>query len=184
MEEWMDQQWRGGREKRMPENAHAAPSAITPHLVAQDAAAAIAFYERAFGATVLFRMDTPDGSKIVHSTLSLNGGVILLCDDFSKQNDGRPAAHTVDRAVGITLHLNVADVDASWNRAIEAGATVVMPLDDMFRGDRYGIVADPFGHRWSLSTPQRTATEDELKAGGEKYAPTEKFTLLPSYPSL
>lgn len=157
----------------MSEHTAPTPSPITPHLSATPAADAIAFYERAFGATLLFRMDTPDGKKIVHSSLSINGGVLMLCDDFS--DDPTPAKPAIGpRSMGITLHLNVADVDAAWKRAVDAGALVVMPLDDQFWGDRYGILADPFGHRWSMSTPVKKATDEELRAGGEKYFPPKK----------
>jgi PhnB protein len=145
--------------------------AISPYLTVDDAARAIDFYRRAFGAAEQRRQTTPDGKKIIHAALELAGGVVFLSDDFPEMKGG--AARSA-RALGgspVTIHVNLPDVDAVWQQAVAAGATVVMPLADMFWGDRYGVLEDPFGHRWSLGTPKRVATAAELDAGARAAFP-------------
>jgi PhnB protein len=141
------------------------PPPVSPYLTVADAPKAIDFYKRAFGASELFRNTTPDGAKVVHAQLSINGGLVMMSDDFPEMNGG----HCRDpRAIGgtpVTIHLDLKDVDATWKQAVDAGAKVVMPLGDMFWGDRYGIVEDPFGHRWSLSTRKKQATQADIDAG-------------------
>jgi PhnB protein len=137
---------------------------IAPYLTVADANAAIEFYKKAFGATETFRMPAPDG-RVLHCSLALNGGVVMLSDDFEK---GAGETHAPG-AAPITLHLNVADVDAAFAQAVKAGATVTMPLADMFWGDRYGRLRDPFGHNWSLSTHQRDVGPAEMKAAVEQH---------------
>jgi uncharacterized glyoxalase superfamily protein PhnB len=134
---------------------------FAPHLVCAGAADAIAFYEKAFGAEPLMRMDGPDGT-VMHASLNINGAMVTLVDE------NRDMGMLGPKALGgtaVTLHLKVDDVDAWAARAQAAGATVVLPVADMFWGDRYGIVEDPFGHRWSMATPYRDTplTEEELK---------------------
>ena len=145
------------------------PPPVAPYLCVQDSGAAIEFYRRAFGAHELFRNTTPDGNKVIHATISINGGLVMMSDDFPEMNGG----HCRDpRAIGgtpVTIHLDLPDVDATWKAAVDAGATVVMPLDDMFWGDRYGIVEDPFGHRWSLATRKKQATPADIEAGTRKH---------------
>ncbi|MUL85840.1 MULTISPECIES: VOC family protein [unclassified Mycolicibacterium] len=135
--------------------------AVTPHLVVDDAAAAIDFYVKAFDATELGRMPGPDG-KLVHAALTINGSTVMLNDDFPEFNDGKS---TTPRALGgtpVTIHLTVTDVEAKFAKAVEAGAEVVMPLEDQFWGDRYGMVRDPFGHQWSLGQPVREVSPEEI----------------------
>jgi len=123
---------------------------ITPHLAIRDrrAAEAIDFYTRAFGARELHRVPTEDG-RIMHCHLEINGGALMLNDDFPEYRGGGEAP----APEGVTLHLQVPDVDAFWQQAVGAGATVTMALEDQFWGDRYGQVQDPFGHRWSIGAP-------------------------------
>ena len=125
---------------------------VTPHLTIGEnrAAEAIDFYKTAFDAEELTRHLADDGKRLMHAHLKLNGGSVMLNDDFPEYGGG-PAG--VPAAV--TLHLQVADPDSWFNRAIEAGAMVRMPLDDQFWGDRYGQVQDPFGHRWSIGGPTK-----------------------------
>lgn len=135
--------------------------AVIPHLVVDDSAAAIDFYVKAFGATELGRMPGPDG-KIVHAAVAINGFTVMLNDDFPEFNDGKS---TTPKALGgtpVTIHLTVTDVDEKFARAVEAGAEVVMALDDQFWGDRYGVVRDPFGHQWSLGQPVREVSPEEI----------------------
>lgn len=135
--------------------------AVTPHLVVDDAAAAIDFYVKAFGATELGRVPGPDG-RLVHAALTLNGATVMLNDDFPEYNDGKSQT---PRALGgspVTIHLTVTDVEARFAQAVDAGAEVVMPLEDQFWGDRYGMVKDPFGHQWSLGQPVREVSPEEI----------------------
>jgi PhnB protein len=122
---------------------------ITPHLLIRDrrAAEAIDFYIAAFGARELHRVPTPDG-RLMHCHLTINGGSVMLNDDFPEYR-GAPGGEPE----GVTLHLQVEDVDALWTQAVAAGASVTMALEDQFWGDRYGQLQDPFGHRWSIGAP-------------------------------
>jgi PhnB protein len=136
--------------------------AVTPHLVVDDAAAAIDFYVKAFGATELGRVPGPDG-KLVHAALTINGATVMLNDDFPEFNDGKSTTPTALGGTPVTIHLTVTDVEAKFAKAVEAGAEVVMPLEDQFWGDRYGMVRDPFGHQWSLGQPVREVSPEEIE---------------------
>jgi len=135
-------------EPRAPLTSLPPPAPLTPHLVIAGAKGALAFYERAFGAEVRYLQETPD-DKVMHADVRLpNGGVFYVCDDFSGGNEFRPPV-----ALGgtpVTIHLELQDVDEAWQRAVGAGAKIEMPLADQFWGARYGVLSDPFGHRWSL----------------------------------
>lgn len=135
--------------------------AVSPHLVVDDAAAAIDFYVKAFGATEQGRIPGP-GGKIVHAALQINGYTVMLNDDFPEMTDGKSTTPTALGGTPVTIHLNVTDVDTWFQRAVDAGATVVAPLEDQFWGDRYGVVRDPFGHQWSLGQPVREVSMEEL----------------------
>ncbi len=134
----------------MTDNPNQALPGITPHLTIGDgrAAEAIAFYKAAFGAEQAMEQHmAEDGKRIMHAHLMINGGSVMLNDDFPEYGGaaGTPAA--------VTLHLQVDDADAWFKRALEAGASETMPLADQFWGDRYGQVKDPFGHSWSIGAP-------------------------------
>jgi PhnB protein len=137
--------------------------AVLPHLVVGDAAGAIDFYVKAFGAEEIGRVPGPDG-KLVHAALRINGATIMLNDDFPEMSGGKSMTPASLGGTPVTIHLVVDDVDAKFQRALDAGATVVAPLDDQFWGDRYGVVADPFGHHWSLGQPVREVSMDEIAA--------------------
>lgn len=124
---------------------------VTPHLTVLGGAAADAvdFYKRAFGAKELARLPADDGKRILHGHLRINDGSIMLADDFPEYCGGAESG----KPASVTLHLQVDDADAWFDRAVEAGATPTMPLADMFWGDRYGQVKDPFGHTWSIASP-------------------------------
>ena len=110
--------------------------------------AAAEFYQRAFGAEEILRNLAEDGERLMHSRLVINGGLVMLSDEFPEY--GQPADIV---PTGVTLHLQVDDADEWWNRALTAGAVPVMPLADQFWGDRYGRLTDPFGHCWSIGGP-------------------------------
>ena len=130
---------------------------VLPHLVVFSGLGAIDFYRQAFGAIELFRMMAEDGRRVLHATLSINGGQLYLCDDFPEYQDGEPAFPPGLPRSPVILHLAVDDADATFGRAVSAGAAVRIPLQDMFWGDRYGQVQDPFGHLWSIASPVRGA---------------------------
>lgn len=136
--------------------------AVSPMLTVSDGAAAIDFYVKAFGAEELGRVPGPDGKKLFHAALRINGALVMLNDDFPEMNDGKSATPEALGGSPVTVHLTVTDVDAKFQQAVDAGATVVMPLDDMFWGDRYGELRDPFGHLWSLGQPVREVSQDEI----------------------
>lgn len=131
---------------------------ITPHLVVDGAAEAIEFYRKAFGAEETLRMPGPDG-KLMHAELKIGDSALMLNDPFPEYGAVGP------KAIGgspVTIHLYVNDVDALWDRAIKAGVKVLMPLMDAFWGDRYGLVEDPYGHRWSMATHKEDLTLEEI----------------------
>ena len=139
------------------------PSAgVVPYIVVSDGAAAIEFYTRAFGATELHRMSTPDGGKVVHAALQLNGGTLFLADDFPEMNEGQGRTPEALGGTAVTLHLEVPDVDATIAQAVSAGAKVTMPAADMFWGARFGKLQDPFGHDWSVSTQTHQPSQEEM----------------------
>ena len=137
---------------------------LSPHLVVDDAAAAIDFYVAAFGATEIGRVPHPDGQRLVHAAVSLNGSTVMLNDDFPDFNGGKSSTPTSLGGTPVTIHLQVADVESAFQRALDAGAVVVLPLEDQFWGDRYGMVRDPFGHQWSLGQPVREVSMAEISA--------------------
>lgn len=122
---------------------------LTPHINVVGGKAAIDFYIRAFGAEVASSMPAEDGERLMHAHLRINGGSLMLHDHFPEYVGGAPAP----TPAGVTLHLQVENADAAFTRALDAGASVVMPLADQFWGDRYGQVKDPFGHTWSIGAP-------------------------------
>lgn len=131
---------------------------MTPYLVVDDAAGAIDFYRRAFGAEELFRMDAPDG-KVGHASLRIGDSQIMLADVFP----GSPyAPPSQGGAPGSGLYVYVDDVDAVFQQAVDAGASVLSPLENMFWGDRWGRLVDPSGHVWELATHVEDPSEEEL----------------------
>lgn len=141
---------------------------VAPHLVVDGAAAAIDFYVQAFGATEYMRLAGP-GGKLVHAAIDVNGAMIMLNDDFPEMCDGASTTPTALGGTPVTVHLQFTDdVDARFQRAIDAGATVVMPVAEQFWGDRYGVVRDPFGHQWSMAQHVRQVDMADLEDAMEK----------------
>ena len=143
----------------MSEISRTTPS-LTPHLVCDGAAEAIDFYIEAFGAEELIRMPAPNG-RLMHAAISIDGSMLMLVDEMKEHGVLSPSSLG---GSPVTLHLNVANADASIERAVAAGATVTLPAHDAFWGDRYGQIRDPFGHSWSIAHPLRETvmTESEL----------------------
>jgi len=132
---------------------------VTPHLTVRGAAQAIDFYRKAFGAEELNRMASPDGSSIWNATIRIGDSVLMLNDEFPEQKSLSPLAHG---GTAVTIHLYVDDADAVHRRAVEAGATSTMAVEDTFWGDRYGTVRDPFGHAWAIATHKEDPTPEQM----------------------
>jgi PhnB protein len=141
---------------------------IIPHLTCDACEKALEFYKKAFGAEELYRMPAPDGKRIMHAAITIGGRPIYLADDFPEYSGGKGRSPKALGGSAVTLHQYVADCDAAIKRAEQAGATVTMPAADMFWGDRYGVVTDPFGHSWSLATHISDPTPDEMAAAAAK----------------
>lgn len=134
-------------------------NSLTPYIIVDGAARAIAFYQAAFGAGEVMRLDGPAG-KIGHAEMTLGDAKFMLADEFPDLDAHGPGHFG---GSSITLHLYVEDADASIARAVAAGATVVRPAVDQFYGDRIGSVKDPFGHVWYLATRKENLTVEELR---------------------
>lgn len=144
---------------------------LIPHLVCDPCLEAISFYEKAFGAKELFRLPTEDGQKVMHCEMSIGGGSIFMADDFPEYCDGVSQSPKALGGTPVTIHRYVEDCDAAVAQAEQAGATVKMPATDMFWGDRYGVVIDPFGHTWSFGTCQRDVAPEELAEAMKQMPP-------------
>lgn len=139
--------------KPIPDGYHS----VTPYLICDGAADAIEYYKKAFGATELFRMDH-DG-KVGHAELKIGDSPIMLADEFPQMGYRSP------KALGgtpVSIMIYVEDVDTVYQRAIDAGATEVKPLQDQFYGDRSGTLTDPFGHVWTVATHKEDVTMEEM----------------------
>ena len=134
---------------------------ITPHMTVRDAARAIEFYKQAFGAKERGVMKGPEG-KIMHAELVIGDSIIMLADEFPEFGSLSPQSIG---GSGTGLHIYIEDVDSAFDRAVKAGATVEMPVADMFWGDRYGKLRDPFGHKWSIGTHKADLSMEEMKKG-------------------
>ncbi|MBZ2206477.1 VOC family protein [Massilia soli] len=141
--------------KPIPEGAHA----ITPHLVCAGAADAIEFYKKAFNAVEIHRIPGP-GGKLMHGAVRIGDSMIMLADEYPEWGSKSPKTLA---GTPVTIHLYVEDVDAVFAQAVAAGATPAMPVAEMFWGDRYGMLVDPFGHSWSVATHVKDMTDDELQ---------------------
>ena len=140
--------------KPIPEGMHS----VTPFLVCAGAAEAIEFYKKAFGAVEVSRLPGPDG-KLMHAMIRVEGSAIMLNDENAQWGSLGPKAL---KGTPVSVHLYVADADAFTAKAVAAGAKVTMPVADMFWGDRYGQIEDPFGHKWSVATHVRDLTPAEI----------------------
>jgi PhnB protein len=143
----------------MPAKQKAPQQTLRAHATVHDAKAAIAFYVKAFGAVELFRLVEPAG-RVGHAEVRIGDSVLMLNDEYPDFGAKSPAS------VGgspVAFRIEVADADAAVDRAVKAGATVVRPVQDEFYGDRMGMVACPFGYRWSLATPKEQVSPAEMQ---------------------
>ena len=146
----------------MPEQVKAVPPGfhtLTPHLVVRKAEQALEFYKNAFGAEVLHVAHMPVG-KVMHASLRIGDSMLMLNDEFPDYGTLSPLS---TGGSAVTIHIYTENVDAAFNRALSAGAQVKMPLADQFWGDRYGVVADPFGHKWSLGAHIKDMSPEEMQ---------------------
>ena len=146
----------------IPQGMHS----LSPHLVCAGAAQAIEFYKSAFNAVEQGRMPGPDG-KLMHAAVKIGDSTLMLVDEMLEY--GAKSPKTLNGSP-VTIHLYVEDADATFARAVAAGAKVTMPLADQFWGDRYGQIEDPFGHKWSIATHQRDVTPEEMREAMRKMA--------------
>lgn len=149
--------------KPVPDGLHT----VTPHLTCAGAADAIDFYKRAFSATEIMRIYARDGN-ILHASIRIGDSTVLINDEFAAYGNLGPTAL---KGTPVTLHLAVPDVDGFVARAVDSGAKLLMPVTDMFWGDRYGQVQDPFGHRWSVATHIRDMSPEELQEAARNMGP-------------
>ena len=149
---------------------------VIPEICVHDARGAIEFYKKAFGAEDLGTHATPDGKRIMHCGLKINDGVVFVRDDFPERAGGKKSSPRDLGGTNVTVHLNCANVQKAWDKAVKAGATVVMPLAKQFWGDTYGVFDDPFGQRWSMSGAEGHDKPDTegaaYKKGAKKMFPT------------
>lgn len=138
---------------------------LIPHLVCPNCSQAIEFYKQAFGAEEVFRMPAPGDERIMHAELSIDGSPLFVVDDFPEFCGGKSGTAIALGGTPVTIHRYVKDCDAAIDRAVKAGCTLNMPPMDMFWGDRYGQVTDPYGHKWSLATHQRDLSPQEMHDG-------------------
>ena len=148
--------------KPIPDGMHT----VTPHLVWAGAADAIEFYKKAFKAGEEGRLPGPQG-RVMHAVIRIEGSAVMLVDEMPEWGALGPKSL---KGSPVTIHLYVADVDAFVKRAVDAGAKVTMPVADMFWGDRYGKLEDPFGHHWSVATHLRDVTREEMQQAMQKMA--------------
>jgi len=134
---------------------------LTPYMTVRDAARAIEFYKQAFGAVERGAMKGPDG-KIMHAELLIGDSIVMLADEQPQFGSLSPQS---TGGAGMGLHIYVEDVDNAFDRAVKAGAKVEMPVSDMFWGDRYGKLADPFGHKWSIATHKADLSPEQMERG-------------------
>lgn len=137
---------------------------LTPHLICAGAADAIEFYKKAFNAVELGRVPGPQG-KLLHAMIRIGDSAIMLVDEFPDWNAFGPKSL---KGSPVMIHLYVPDVEAFFKQAVAVGAKIAMPLEDMFWGDRYGKLEDPFGRHWSVATHVRDVKPEELQEASQK----------------
>ena len=149
--------------KAVPEGMHT----VTPHIVVAGAAKAIEFYKTAFGAVEEARLAGPDG-KIMHALVRIGDSQVMLMDEDERWKSVGPKTL---KGSPVTIHLYVKDADATFEKAVKAGAKATMPMEDMFWGDRYGVIEDPYGHNWAIATHVRDVSREEIDKAAKKGAP-------------
>jgi len=142
--------------KAVPQGFHT----LTPHLIVRDADQAIEFYQKAFGAELVGDVARMPNGKVMHALLRIGDSNLMLNDEMPEYGAVAPAS---GGSSSVTIHIYTPDVDSAFNSATSAGAKVAMPLMDQFWGDRYGVVTDPSGHKWSLAQHVRDLSPEEMR---------------------
>ena len=139
-------------------------TSVTPSLTFKDSKKAIEFYKRAFNAKVLDVFPSPTGQGLMHATMQIGDAIIMMGDEM-------PQCQSAETLGGspISMYIYVPNADAAFKQALAAGATVVMPVADMFWGDRAGNIKDPFGYTWMLATHTQDLTQEQIRKGGEAF---------------
>ena len=141
---------------------------ITPSLTFKDSKQAIEFYKKAFGAKTLDLFPSPNGRGIMHATIQIGNSILMMGDENPNAENCGKSAESLGGSP-ISLYVYVSNVDATFKQAVASGGTVVMPVGDMFWGDRAGTMKDPFGYSWMIATHQRDLTTDEIRKGAEAF---------------
>jgi uncharacterized glyoxalase superfamily protein PhnB len=152
----------GGEEALMTEKTQAVPKGfhtLTPHLIVRNAAQALEFYKKALGAEVLNVAHMPDG-KIMHASLRIGDSMLMLNDEMPEYGALSPLSRD---GTSVTIHVYTENPDSLFDSAVSAGAKVKMPMMDMFWGDRYGVVIDPYGHSWSIAARVKDMSPEEMQ---------------------
>ena len=152
--------------KAIPDGMHT----VTPHLICANASAAIEFYKKAFNATETSRLPGPAG-RLMHASLRIGDSAVMLVDEMPEHGALGPKSL---KGSPVAVHLYVEDADAAAAQAVAAGAKLTMPVTDMFWGDRYGQLEDPFGHRWSIATHVRDVTPAEMQQAMQAMSSRQK----------
>lgn len=140
---------------------------VTPSLTFRDSQKAIEFYKQAFDAQVLERLPSPDGGRTMHATIRIGDSILMMGDEMPNQGWSKSAESLGGSP--ISLYVYVSNVDKTFRQAIATGATEVMPVADMFWGDRCGSLKDPFGYSWSIATHLRDMTQEEIQEGAQAF---------------
>ena len=148
--------------KAIPDGYHS----VTPYLTLKNSGEAIDFYKRAFGAEEVVRMPGPDGKSTMHAEIRIGNSMLMLADEWPQSDCKSPKSLG---ATTVNLFLYVQDVDAAFNKAVAAGATAGMPPTDMFWGDRFAKLTDPYGHSWSMATHKLDMTPEEIATGQKEF---------------
>lgn len=141
-------------------------STITASLIVKDAINAIEFYKKAFGAQELYRFLGPDGKTIMHTELKIGNSRIMLSEEAPQMNCRSPQSLG---GTGIHIYMYVDDADTTFNKAVAVGAKPTMPIADMFWGDRFGTIEDPFGHVWGIATHKKDMSTEEINKAGQEF---------------
>jgi PhnB protein len=151
------------------EDAMPGEDQFIPELIVHDGAAALDFYVCVFGATEVHRMKQPGTDKLIHGELSLDGHKLFVCDEFLPSEGGTCKSPRTLGGTGVRITLLVEDADAIVERAVAAGAKVLLPVQDMFWGGRYGKIADPSGHEWGINQQLREQSPEETQTAAEAF---------------
>jgi PhnB protein len=145
-----------------------------PHLIVSDGLAALKFYQEVFGAAEGDNMMAPDGKRLMHGEVVLDGHKLFVSDEFTAAEGGSCKMPQTLGGTSVRITAQVDDADATVERAVARGAKVLMPVQDMFWGARYGKIIDPFGHEWGINQQQRELSKEETDAAAAEFFASKK----------